>query len=431
MLTAPAAPVSRLSARPPSAALNSAGAILVYHPHYTRPTILMRLEVYPIRGSPVAGVPLALVVDACQVVANNARGYLTLYGEQTEIVLRSDAPGDLLRPGKYHYRVPSHTSGPYPICLTFRAWDPPVAAPQNWARQRWAPPGTDVTVVDTSVASTVWSNLSHDVKRMDGRCAVTGDRSRLDASHLVPRAESVWFNYHRLAAALDGGFTVDNSHNLITLRADLKRATFDEGHFVFFPYQGKVVTIFMTTGTCDLAHEFHFRAAEIPGRILPEYLYARFAWSIFKIAWPWLRAYENDTEVIKVAVLAALQPTPIQPPQGKKRKWEGPEDAAKTSNERSGDTRDEDAVTDEDSSLQTDAERALDVYSLTDADIARAEARDAELQLRQSHVLYDDDPHYPGYSKALRLRHEYRRQHPEVSAVRNAQIGRVGDATDE
>jgi hypothetical protein len=42
------------------------------------PTILLRLEVYPIRGSPVAGAPLALVLDACQIIANNARGYLTL-----------------------------------------------------------------------------------------------------------------------------------------------------------------------------------------------------------------------------------------------------------------------------------------------------------------------------------------------------------------
>ncbi|KAF8213704.1 hypothetical protein K438DRAFT_2009838 [Mycena galopus ATCC 62051] len=129
MVTTPA--VSVVPVRPLSAVLESVGAILVYHPAYSRPTILLRLEVYPIRGSHVPGVPLALVLDACQIIANNARGYLTLYGDHTEIAIRSDTLGDLLRPGKYHYRVPSHTDGPYPICLKFRAWEPPVAAPRN------------------------------------------------------------------------------------------------------------------------------------------------------------------------------------------------------------------------------------------------------------------------------------------------------------
>ncbi|KAJ7346891.1 hypothetical protein DFH08DRAFT_205132 [Mycena albidolilacea] len=284
MTTTPAAPV--VSARPLSAVLESAGAILVYHPAYLRPTILLRLEVYSIRDSSVPGVPLALVLDACQIIANNARGCLTLYGDQTEIAIRSDTPGGLLRPGKYHYRVPSHTDGPYPICLKFRAWKPPVAAPQNWARERWAPPRTDLAAVDADVVSTVaWSNLSGDVKRTDGRCAVTGDRSRLNASHLIPQAESAWFKHHRPAVdELDGGISVHNAHNVITLRADLKKATFDDGHFVLFPYQGEMVTIFMTLGTRDLARDFHFSAAEIPVRIFADYLYARFAWSIFKIA---------------------------------------------------------------------------------------------------------------------------------------------------
>ncbi|KAJ6589157.1 hypothetical protein B0H19DRAFT_1058205 [Mycena capillaripes] len=463
MVTAPAAPV--VSARPLSAVLESAGAILVYHPAYPRPTILLRLEVYPIRGSPVAGLPLALVLDACQIIANNARGYLTSYGDHTEIAIRSDTPGDLLRPGKYHYRVPSHTDGPYPICLKFRAWEPPVVAPQNWARERWAPPGTDSATVDADVVSTVYwtrmryalrlaahshivtvlrsrvntltcfhnnvavrysysrSNLSCDVKRTDDRCAVTGDRSRLKASHLIPQAESAWLEHHRPAVGeLNKGISVDNAHNVITLRADLGKATFDEGHFVLFPYQDKVISIFMTLGTRDLAQDFHFSAAEIPVRILADYLYARFAWSIFEIAGCWLHAYEKDPDVATVAVPAALQPKQTQSPQGKKRKRKRGGDAV---DEDSANGADEDA-TDEDSSLGTDGEDDLDVYRLTDVDVARAEAKDAELQ-RRSRAIMEDDPCYPGYSKALRLAHEYRRQHPEVSAVRTARIAHVGD----
>jgi hypothetical protein len=44
---------------------------------------------------------------------------------------------------------------------------------------------------------------------------------------------------------------------------------------------------------------------------------------------------------------------------------------------------DEDA-TDENSSLQTDGEDDLDLYRLTDANIARAEARDVERQRRST-----------------------------------------------
>jgi hypothetical protein len=38
---------------------------------------------------------------------------------------------------------------------------------------------------------------------------------------------------------------------------------------------------------------------------------------------------------------------------------------------------------------------------------------------------------YPRYSKAMRLQHEYRKQHPEVSAVRSARVARVGEDDDE
>jgi hypothetical protein len=38
---------------------------------------------------------------------------------------------------------------------------------------------------------------------------------------------------------------------------------------------------------------------------------------------------------------------------------------------------------------------------------------------------------YSGYSKVIRLQHEYRKQHPEVSAVRSARVARVGEDDDE
>jgi hypothetical protein len=44
---------------------------------------------------------------------------------------------------------------------------------------------------------------------------------------------------------------------------------------------------------------------------------------------------------------------------------------------------------------------------------------------------YEAADMYPGYSKAKRLQHEYRMQHPEVSAVRSARVARMGEEDDE
>jgi hypothetical protein len=38
---------------------------------------------------------------------------------------------------------------------------------------------------------------------------------------------------------------------------------------------------------------------------------------------------------------------------------------------------------------------------------------------------------YRGYSKPIRLKYEYRKQHPEVSAVRSARVARRGEYDDE
>jgi hypothetical protein len=38
---------------------------------------------------------------------------------------------------------------------------------------------------------------------------------------------------------------------------------------------------------------------------------------------------------------------------------------------------------------------------------------------------------YPGFSKMMRLKHEYRQLHPEVTAVRSARVASVCEEDDE
>lgn len=87
---------------------------------------------------------------------------------------------------------------------------------------------------------------------------------------------------HRYSTTINVSSTTGS--NLITLRSDLHGGSFDEAHFFVYPYAGKWVTFFVTRGSGDLVFDNDFRAARIPERINPLFLYARFAWNLFKLA---------------------------------------------------------------------------------------------------------------------------------------------------
>lgn len=151
--------------------------------------------------------------------------------------------------------------------------------------------------------------------------------------------------------------------NLMTLRADLK-ATFDEGHFLLVPYRGEIVAVFLTEGTRDLAHACHLRMAEIPTRIRRAFLYARFAWGIFKISREFLDAATRNDE--------SFMTVPIPERLSKRKAEEGLKSHKKNKSLREAD--------DDDSPV----EPLPDLYGLTDQDVALLEAIYADRPLRKS-----------------------------------------------
>ncbi|KAG5641844.1 hypothetical protein DXG03_004103 [Asterophora parasitica] len=121
---------------------------------------------------------------------------------------------------------------------------------------------------------TRWTTLSDEIKDKDNRCTITGDM-------WFPALS--WTGYQGCAAIASIHFNDINSpHNVITLRSDLSEI-FVEGHVLLVPYDGRIITSFVTRGTRDLAHMCHFRNVEIPDRFSAAYLYMRFAWNIFKL----------------------------------------------------------------------------------------------------------------------------------------------------
>lgn len=65
---------------------------------------------------------------------------------------------------------------------------------------------------------------------------------------------------------------------------------------MIFPFVGKLVAFFVTPATPDLAHDFHFRELTIRERVYPEYLYARFAWNVFKMSHETLGHFSTPPE---------------------------------------------------------------------------------------------------------------------------------------
>ncbi|KAJ7761940.1 hypothetical protein DFH07DRAFT_1059667 [Mycena maculata] len=389
--------------------LRPEGKIFVYHGSYTPPTRIFSLIAR--RTSPNApensvGLPLGLVLDACQILAGDD-GYLTAFSDETTRVPVDDL--DALLPRES-------------IAFMSRMspdWKPPVHLPKRWnelvlPEDKW---------IDTNDN---FSALSSKVKVLDARYAVTGATSRLHASHLVPRAEAAWFQQHDfdLAAGDLSSKTVDSGRNVITLRADLNADCSERGSFSIVPYATLPVACFITLQSDDLAYKAHMHKVDLPGRIRLHFLFARFAWTIFK-------AIQEDLQRVPDGMRDI--------PNGKggdedgRGSGEGAQDAPGTGqenegNEEGGQKERSQATSkktrsgkdhgspgeaseddNDDASLETTASAPFDLDGLTSAKLAFLEEQDAHLETQGDMTSRGAE------------------SHPEVSSVHEARIARMGE----
>nr|GAT43816.1 predicted protein [Mycena chlorophos] len=366
--------------------------VWIGHPGYDPPQLLLQLVAYE-APSGQRGVPLSLTLDACRILADNKDGSLRVEGTEVDLAVSEDEEEFLfLSPGLYTYHVAGGEER-YAICASFRAWSPPA-----WLPARWDVMGAKAHNVSSSI-----SDLSTFVKTSDGRCAVTGEVSRLENCHLVPRAEAGlgWWQLRGMPL-ITNSISVDSASNCLALRADLNGAGMDQGSFVFAPHQGVPACVCLTPDVADFAAEYHLRAIAMPARIHPMNVYARFAWGIFRVAGPILRPLAKSPEFVTVAVPPSLRTI----------------------------TSDDDAD-DDTSGSEPEHVRPLDLEIWTDQEMQQIEEIDARLHTRPLEPYEAVAGMYPGYSKALHLKREYKRQHPKVSAVRHAKIARMGEYDNE
>lgn len=129
----------------------------------------------------------------------------------------------------------------------------------------------------------------------DKSCRVSGRRGAdyYESAHLVPRSDADWFQIngmgeYNLSQTLLGEWMVDDVRNAIALRRDI-HAAFDDRKFVIVPKQSKWVVHFLGQ-TNSLGDDFHNTHIELKG-ISPQFLYARFAWTIFPLLSSFLNAH--------------------------------------------------------------------------------------------------------------------------------------------
>ncbi|KAJ7074737.1 hypothetical protein C8F01DRAFT_1242955 [Mycena amicta] len=369
------------------------GTISVCHPGYNPAKILFMLPAYQ-APSGEFGVPYVLVLDGCAIFANNEDGFLRVRGSDTNLPAPNHAD-DLLPAGQYTYHVDGKPH--YAICTSFRAWTPPPLAPAHWV----------LGPVSASPSSTP-SDYATVVKAFDSQCAVTGANSRLETRHLVPEAEDPWWTLQDMDSLTENHDGVNSPENCLVLRADLNGAGMDHGDFVFGPYGGKIVCLCITERPADFAVDYHLRAVRMPTRIHPLTVLAGFAWGLFKASDYFLRKLSDDSSVITITAPDLLG---VKRAAKRQHTHEHAMDGANSEDESMEEYSDDAAL-----------EPPLDVYDVTEQEIRFAES------LPQH---YENLDMYPGYSKVLRLAHEYRKEHPEVSAVRSARVARVRDDDDE
>ncbi|KAF7304906.1 hypothetical protein MKEN_01204900 [Mycena kentingensis (nom. inval.)] len=372
-------PTPQIRPSPLPATERSYDFIYICHPGYPSHPVFHSIAVYKAHGEPNGGCPIHVVLDAAFVLAYNQLGYLT----DLDKTMRFHGNG-LLPAGSYLYHVEDDPN--YPLCPNFRTWKVPDHLPAQWTRAHLGMATNKDTFHYGNPNSSAYSEV---IRNRDEHCLVSGDVSRMQMSYLVPRSENDWWIEEDMDSRLRTEKTgINQPSNVIVLRADLNARGFDQGHFIIFPVEESSVLVFMTSELADAAEQFHLQRVELPIRIHPLCLFARFAWNVFKISESRIKGL--NVRHIPSRVLA--QQTEDDKQATKRVRMDtSNEDTAQGSLSAASGTEAED-----------DPPDLTRPFSERDYEIWAAEERDAILNGTQ------DDDNYEGYTALMRLKNDFK-----------------------
>ncbi|KAF5019789.1 hypothetical protein F66182_8158 [Fusarium sp. NRRL 66182] len=251
--------------------------IRFYHPGYLKPLNLLfclpRVDYNPADGG--FGVHYLTALTACQIIANNAfgEGWLAR-DEKGKDRVRADEK--VLMQRDYWFFMDGGEER-YSIVPSFKDWQFPHDRLPDW----W-------------VAPSATQGLHNK------RCAITNTSYAFTWAHLIPREEQAWFNKNGMGVYGGGSHTIDDPHNILPLKADLY-VCFDQSVFALIPKGNDCVSpngvenapnkylLHVLDGReSEFTALYHNRPVESLVEGSREYLFARFAWSVFSYLKPFL-----------------------------------------------------------------------------------------------------------------------------------------------
>ena len=105
-------------------------------------------------------------------------------------------------------------------------------------------------------------------------------------AHICPREESEWFFANGMSrwnndTSLGEQSLLDDHANLILMRSDIHKA-FDDGKFILYPKDATGFSLHVMEPSPDLGILYHNARTHPIVNCRPEFLYARFAWALFR-----------------------------------------------------------------------------------------------------------------------------------------------------
>ncbi|KAI9679117.1 MAG: hypothetical protein M1829_001787 [Trizodia sp. TS-e1964] len=238
----------------------SVHSIRFRHPGYPpQSDLLLTLSAYDhLEG----GLYHQTALDALSVVTGNMPGgYLTSTLDGSPITF---PPHRLLRLKDYWYHLP-----------------PPPATTGEVAED-----GNSSGIPQQAAQDIASSSFLEKIRSRDSSCRVSAYRSATEAAHIIPRQMQLWFTENNMDVFntnrnLTGTYIMDDMANGIMLRRDI-HFVFDSKEFVFVPKNNKIVTHFLGQSE-DLGILYHNHATQPLKDTSKEFLYARFAYSVFPL----------------------------------------------------------------------------------------------------------------------------------------------------
>ena len=156
---------------------------------------------------------------------------------------------------------------------------------QDWRFERLPDIWARCASIQGAVLNTApQSNLTAAIRQRDITCRITAFESGTEVAHLIPEHKRQWFLSNSMTVwnndlTLDPDNLLRDLSNAVLLRSDMHTA-FDQRKFVFFPKDSEGFVLHMLEPTTDIGQLYHNTRVNIP-QCSVEFLFARFAWSIF------------------------------------------------------------------------------------------------------------------------------------------------------